>query len=908
MNPNINSRWGLMCPSCKTKLINPNQPWPQACATCGQRTHIKCLHTTLEWLVDLDTSIDPHKTAICCTNCRNHAANNAQLIQNIPAASGSQPQDIYKRFVAQLPAAPKRPVTQLWGPYRVDPDNFIPAVTKVLDIVHSAGPKLRWAVKLAGYGQTPMTNLASKEIILPNYFESPNALGRTHHEILDAMTGAAMHEAGHAAYDSAATMIEAQKRIKPGVGQYTWAGAMCLNIVCDYNLERKVIERYPAFRHYFSECHRWSVRDSLPLVVKALQDQGAEDQMNVRLGVLVWELLGPGDLEAAGGHITPKLKYICQKAFDVLKYAFTKGLLDTEPGKLKTARALYELTRVVNPVGYTPPVQIPQPPQPGTPGTQTIGGYPGQQGDPQNPDDESQTSDAQGTTQSSTGDPGRTGEGSPDTLPESGVHAGPDESDSDDAGAGSGEPEEDPGSEAGSSEGDSETESDQGSGSEDSDGTGARTDTPEDGDTDPGDGDLQDDSTTDYGFNDGSKTSDTEDEDPGQGSQDHDDGQWRGNSVNDDAGIADNTGPEGEAAEPSSVDLPSPMGGKSGSEVQTDPANDPFTGAGDLQDDPSRRKNSKKDALDDLNDQNEDQDKIDPTDEAQNGPLTQDESFTAGHRSTSEQLSNPPPVQHLDPTLQPWQASDLTDFHANRVRELSPTISRLKKILRFRNADWGGKQTGRRSGTLTRRHVARLSALGSDKVFHKNKPDETPKVRIALLIDESESMNGSGPTAPYIAAKNAATALTQALHGIRGVKLWSWGFSLNRNPYATGRKQVPTLRAYVDPIKPLNPAVIEVSPMNGGTPTGEAMDYAAEVLYKNSAPDEKKIVFIITDGEAGGFISTASAVRKWSGKVTFVHIGIGHTVDKDIPFYIGPVTDVTLLPDLLSESVSEILR
>jgi hypothetical protein len=225
--------------------------------------------------------------------------------------------------------------------------------------------------------------MSSKEIILPNYFESPTALGKTHQEILDAMTGAAMHEAGHAAYDQAATIITAQRRIKNEYGQNTWASATCLNIVCDYNLERKVAERYPAFTHYFAETHRWSKQDVLPGLVKALQDDSDnENKMNIRLAVLTWEMLGPGDLEAAGGHISPKLRWIINKCFDILKYSYTKGYLNREDGKLKTARALYELVRVIDPVGAPPSGMPPQGTPPPGGQQQQPQGQPGQPGQP----------------------------------------------------------------------------------------------------------------------------------------------------------------------------------------------------------------------------------------------------------------------------------------------------------------------------------------------------------------------------------------------------------------------------------------------------------------------------------------------------------------------------------------------
>jgi hypothetical protein len=894
VNPTINSRWGLLCPSCQTKLINPNKPWPLPCPVCGTRTHVGCLRATIRWVVDLDLSFNEHDIVNACDKCHKHADNNLILIDNIPHASGDQPINIYRRYVAKNPRPPKRNVINLWGDYYVDPDNFIPAVSKVLDIVHNTGPKVRWAVKLGYWTQIPMTNLASKEILLPNYFESPNALGRTHQEILDAMTGAAMHEAGHAAYDSASTIIEAQKRIKPGPHQSTWASATCLNIVCDYNLERKVVERYPAFLHYFTECHRWSVQDTLPSIVGSLKIDGAEDKLNVRLAVITWEMLGPGDLEAAGAPISPKLKWITQKCYDILKYAYTKGHLNTEPGKLKTARALYELIRVLDPVGAPPSGQQPTPPPQGQQPQPTTYGFPGQPGNqgqqsqPGQPGSSSQQGD-------DAGDPGEGSGGSPqgeseDTdddsdVPES-ASEGPEDgeadagSDSPGASADARDSDESPeGSSENDEAGEEEASGGKGQGSPDDARDASGTDPGEDGDSSQGDSDSD---------------SDPEQEDSKE-VQGQDD---------DDSGNPDNTdSEETDAGEPGSS---SHQGGKSGSESGPPPGLDPFTGKGNLEDDPARRSNSKKDALDDLQEENQGRSKIN---EQYERPLHADQQMDGSARTNSEQASIRPDIAHLpiDKDMIPSMEKD----HALRIQELQPVISRLKKVLRFRNADWGGRQTGRRAGTLTRRHVSRLSTLGSDKVFHRSRPDETPKVRIGLLIDESDSMRANGIIPPYIAARNAATALTQALKGIRGVKLWSWGYSMQRsgNLYQPNApRHIPTMRQYGDPFHAVNPASVEAWPMFGGTPTGEAMDYAAEIITKNASPDETRVIFIITDGEAGGYIQTSTAVRKWWGKVTFVHIGIGNTKDPAIPYYVGPVLDTLLLPDMLEEAAAEILK
>lgn len=874
-----------------------------------------CLGDVIHWLVDLDLSIPPNEQVKACGRCRNHAAHNFRLIEAIPHASGAEPIAIYGAWKAKQPPAPPRKVVELWGEYRVDPDNFVPAVTKVLDIVHSAGPKLRWSVKLAGWDQTPVTNMSSKEITLPNYFQSPHALGRTHEEILDAMTGAAMHEAGHAAYDTAETIIESQRRLRHRPDESPYASSMCLNVVCDYNLERKVLERYPAFRHYFTECHRWSVRDSLPNLVKALADPDAEDKLVVRLGVLVWEMLGPGDLERAGATLTPKLQWITRKCFDILKYAYTRGYLNTEPGKLRTSRALYELIKIANPVGAPPNVvQVPQPPLPpgppvtcGFPGQPSQnqqgqpGGQQGQPGDPDEDDDDAQQPGQGGWTQAQQ-NPEDYDDWDPDAANDEldRLQAEQDAEDADNDGSGTSDSdgdqddrgstdrdtdagntedaaEDQEGSDQGSG-GDQEKEGSQGSGDQGVAPTLPGTDPGEDGSQD-GDGQPGSDSST--------ESSDT----PPEDSQ----GQGHLAGDPDQPGNPDNTDAEDGDARSLTPSSGSSQGGKSGSEIP-----DPFDGSGDLKDDPNKRKNSSRDALDDLATENKGKDQIQQN--RWDAGDIRDQSFDAAHRNQIEKLQKVPaiiPGQFPEGEEHLWPIA-----HQYRTKRLSPVISRLKKILRFRNVDHGGQLTGRRSGTLTRRHVNRLATLGSDKVFHSKRPDATPKVRIGLVVDESESMRGPRDEA----AKDATTALQQALHGIKGVKLWVWGYSMSSSYRGLQRQHGPTMRLYVDPFHKSDPTSLETSSMFGGTPTGECMDYAADQIMKGSTPDEKKVIFVITDGEAGGYVSTGTAVRKWWGKVTFVHIGIGQTQDPAIPFYVGPVTNIAILPDLLSESVSDILH
>ena len=903
MSPLIKSRWVADCASCSRKLVDSSRSWPIECDACNQRIHAdagpggyECANTVKDWLIDLDVDLDPDAEAMVCRPCSDDIYSQIKNMNslNVFGAAGQihqpkwQAEDLYARFrqqgvtfdpmssnlgmaqIAQdayrawLDAQPKiarsRTAGHVFGNYHIDTTNFVKAIGRILDVVHSTGPKLPWSIKLGAPEMVPQTNLAAKIITLPNYFASSQALGQPHEFVLDTLIGTALHEAGHAAYDQAQTIAKIGNQAIPNKGESAWGLQLALNIVCDYNLERKVLERYPGFKQYFDISVAWSVKTSLPTLVKALEKPFAEDRVDTRLMVMCWAMLCPGELTKSGAKITDKLVFIVDKCFQILKYAYGKGMLNNEPGKLATARALYELIRTTTPAGYQPKIgsnsQGTGQPDDTTCGFPQPGGQGGQ-------------NDDGGVSQR----PGRPG----------GANGASQGADGDDGG---GHPRPDAGADAGS---------------------GAGADPDGDPDGDRGDADQP--------------------------------------TVGSEQAQEEPEAEEAEALEP----MPRPLanlnpdaektagaGGVSGTgmpEAEAEPPqlfDDPWTGESDLVDRKEGRKTIS--PLSDFQAPDEEGEAIDERLETRDELRfdNPDRMAEFDHRRSSEGIDNSQkPLFLKPPASAPYW---LPTKHRERQKTVAPTVTELKRILRIRNADIGGKNTGRRSGVLTRRHVNRLSSLGQPNVFHQPLPDGRPSVRFALLIDESSSMHwGAGMRGkiPSESARDAATALADALTGIRGVKLWVWGFSMDKattvghnvefeNPEdknqglgSTGRKtgaqNQPILRPYLTPKQKNDLTQIELPSMSGGTPTGEAMDWAATTLLKGAKPEEKKIVLVLTDGEAGGYMDTDIPIRKYWGKVDFIHIGIGGTQDPHFKYFVGPVADVAELPKALAGIAKEVL-
>lgn len=233
--------------------------------------------------------------------------------------------------------------------------------------------------------------------------------------------------------------------------------------------------------------------------------------------------------------------------------------------------------------------------------------------------------------------------------------------------------------------------------------------------------------------------------------------------------------------------------------------------------------------------------------------------------------------------------------HQKRISRLQPVIQEMRKVLQLRNTQAAGKRTELRSGRINRRSLSRLSTTHTTTVFQQKEPEKYPKVRMGFLVDESGSMqDGYGSNQAFEHARDACTSIVEAASQIRGVKIWSWGYS------TAGRY---TIRRYASPGSQAR-HMIEMPIMNGGTPTAMCMEKAAEILVAGAAQDEQIYCFVITDGYSEG--DTAGVVATFP-QVTFVHVGIGGVTDQGFPYYVGPIQRAAQLPRMMSEAVMQLL-
>ena len=157
------------------------------------------------------------------------------------------------------------------------------------------------------------------------------------------------------------------------------------------------------------------------------------------------------------------------------------------------------------------------------------------------------------------------------------------------------------------------------------------------------------------------------------------------------------------------------------------------------------------------------------------------------------------------------------------------------------------------SGKLNMNKLVSLQA-GNTNIFTKKGISRCSAASICVLIDESGSMYGGKQQA----ARQAAILLNEAIKHIRTVNYYCYGYSDSLHIYCEAGKSSPWSLSEVDAY--------------GGTPTGEAMRYAARRIRRRT--NEPVLMLVITDGSA---YSTEKVLRadEELRRQRFTVIGVG---------------------------------
>lgn len=160
------------------------------------------------------------------------------------------------------------------------------------------------------------------------------------------------------------------------------------------------------------------------------------------------------------------------------------------------------------------------------------------------------------------------------------------------------------------------------------------------------------------------------------------------------------------------------------------------------------------------------------------------------------------------------------------------------------------KNFGRR---VSRRHLHRV-AFKDYRIFERRSVQTTVNTSVVCLLDTSSSMSwGNTDSKPIETAREALLATMMALSSVRGVSACAGAFP------ARGVNERVLLLSDFGEVVPANSSRYRLH-ASGGTPMAEAILWACHKLATRPE-DERKIIFVATDGDPNSPKLTADVIR-----------------------------------------------
>ena len=186
----------------------------------------------------------------------------------------------------------------------------------------------------------------------------------------------------------------------------------------------------------------------------------------------------------------------------------------------------------------------------------------------------------------------------------------------------------------------------------------------------------------------------------------------------------------------------------------------------------------------------------------------------------------------------------LTEKYKSIVLEHVAAINYIQKILSFRNNINKVVSYGHRTGDLDDNSLFKLN-LNDDKIMTRADVASNKRIAVCLLVDESGSMCGL----PIAAARNVAITLIEGLKNIDKIDLSVYGHTADHNKeheqYHGNKVQ---LFEYFSP-RQRNLISCMTMGARSNNCDGWAIYHASNLFLNDYADYERKIMFVISDGQ-----------------------------------------------------------
>ena len=175
------------------------------------------------------------------------------------------------------------------------------------------------------------------------------------------------------------------------------------------------------------------------------------------------------------------------------------------------------------------------------------------------------------------------------------------------------------------------------------------------------------------------------------------------------------------------------------------------------------------------------------------------------------------------------------------VKNNSSSIRAIKNSLLFRNNDIRLPSFGHRAGDIDENSLHKIS-LKDDRIMMRRDDIQDKKIAICLLVDESGSMSGSR----IESARDVAISLAEGMRGISGISVSIYGHTAEE-----GDSDHCMVREYYSPRVTDMSACMQ---MKGRSENhdGFAIQHTANSFNKDYGSYDRKIMFVISDGQPAG--------------------------------------------------------
>ena len=188
-------------------------------------------------------------------------------------------------------------------------------------------------------------------------------------------------------------------------------------------------------------------------------------------------------------------------------------------------------------------------------------------------------------------------------------------------------------------------------------------------------------------------------------------------------------------------------------------------------------------------------------------------------------------------------------------------IAAIRSSMMFRNSVTKMVSYGHRSGDIDENSLFKLR-MDDDRVMTKSDSVSSKSIAICLLVDESGSMGATtsdssgGMIDRATAARNVAVVIAESLRGMDGISVSIYGHTAEEEQYSN-----VAIREYYSPRQTNLAACMEIQARHQNHDSYAIM-HTATIFNRDHMDYDRKIVFVISDGEPAGSGYGGAPARK----------------------------------------------